>query len=133
MRAGSRLEKLSWPVVSPERGGVSALPVPRISTRYADAGRSHWLKFLGLTLLGYAVLGKGWAYVGYPPLFIGERLCREIVLPRLPGDFDGCLSTVDVEVVEDTHIYSSRDIVGPTRLSGQSPGGEEDPVAAERA
>jgi hypothetical protein len=46
------------------------------------------------------------------PLFIGERLCRELILPRLPGGFEGRVSTVDVEILKDAHIYSSRDIVG---------------------
>jgi O-antigen ligase len=31
-----------------------------------------WLAFLCLTLLGYALAGKGFAYIGVPPLFIGE-------------------------------------------------------------
>ena len=31
-----------------------------------------WLTLLCLTLLGYALAGKGWAYVGVPPLFVGE-------------------------------------------------------------
>lgn len=33
-----------------------------------------WLAALGWNLVGYAVLGKGWAYVGLPPIFIGEVL-----------------------------------------------------------
>lgn len=32
----------------------------------------RYLGFLGFTLAGYALLGKGFAYVGVPPLFIGE-------------------------------------------------------------
>lgn len=31
-----------------------------------------FLRFLGLILVGYAFLGRGFAYLGYPPLFIGE-------------------------------------------------------------
>src|SRR6185369_6087545 len=31
-----------------------------------------WLTLLCLTLLGYALLGKGGAYIGVPPVFIGE-------------------------------------------------------------
>jgi O-antigen ligase len=34
--------------------------------------RERWLTLLCVTLLGYAVLGKGWAYVGVPPVFLGE-------------------------------------------------------------
>lgn len=40
-----------------------------------DAGRRlQWLDLLCLTLLGYALFGKGWAYVGLPPLFIGDAV-----------------------------------------------------------
>jgi hypothetical protein len=31
-----------------------------------------YLFFLGIVLAGYAILGKGFAYVGIPPLYIGE-------------------------------------------------------------
>src|SRR5437879_4826483 len=33
-----------------------------------------WLALLSLTLLGYALFGKGWAYLGVPPVFIGEAV-----------------------------------------------------------
>lgn len=36
--------------------------------------RYNWLDLLCLTLLGYALFGKGWAYVGIPPLFIGDAV-----------------------------------------------------------
>jgi hypothetical protein len=42
-------------------------PNPR-SARLAD----RWLGLLCLTLVGYALSGKGWAYLGLPPVFIGE-------------------------------------------------------------
>src|SRR5258707_13560936 len=32
----------------------------------------HYLGLLSGVLLGYAFLGKGFAYIGYPPIFIGE-------------------------------------------------------------
>ena len=32
----------------------------------------RYLSFLGCVLAGYALMGKGFAYVGVPPLFIGE-------------------------------------------------------------
>lgn len=35
-------------------------------------GRNLWLNLLCVTLLGYALFGKGWAYLGLPPIFIGE-------------------------------------------------------------
>jgi len=34
--------------------------------------RWHWFSLLCLTLAGYAVFGKGWAYLGFPPIFLGE-------------------------------------------------------------
>ena len=43
--------------------------------RVAPAGetrRGYWLDALCLSLLGYALFGKGWAYIGIPPVFIGE-------------------------------------------------------------
>jgi hypothetical protein len=35
-------------------------------------GRYDWLGLMCVTLFGYALFGKGWAYVGIPPLFIGD-------------------------------------------------------------
>jgi hypothetical protein len=71
----SRLADVLWP------------EAPSASNRAS----SRWLVFLGVTLLGYALFGKGWAYVGVPPcLFIGEilLLCGVgTVLFR--GRFDG--------------------------------------------
>ena len=32
----------------------------------------RWLALLGLLLVGYALFGKAWAYLGVPPLYIGE-------------------------------------------------------------
>lgn len=32
----------------------------------------RYLRFLGIVLVGYAIAGKGFAYLGIPPLFIGE-------------------------------------------------------------
>jgi|SRR5579883_889106 len=33
---------------------------------------NRYLTFLGIVLLGYAVMGRGFAYLGFPPLYIGE-------------------------------------------------------------
>ena len=32
----------------------------------------YWLNFLCLSLVGYALLGRGWAYLGVPPVYVGE-------------------------------------------------------------
>jgi hypothetical protein len=43
-----------------------ALPQP--------ASTMRWLTFLCLTLLGYALFGRGWAYLGRSPVFVGETV-----------------------------------------------------------
>jgi hypothetical protein len=50
---------------APLTPGVARVPIP--------AG-GIWLALLSLTLLGYALFGKGWAYIGFPPVFIGEAV-----------------------------------------------------------
>jgi hypothetical protein len=51
------------------------------------------LTFLCLTLLGYALFGKGWAYLGVPPLFIGEAvLFCGVVSTLLFGRWRGALA-----------------------------------------
>jgi O-Antigen ligase len=37
-------------------------------------GIGLWLTFFCVALLGYALAGKGWAYIGIPPFFLGEAL-----------------------------------------------------------
>src|SRR5688572_18795410 len=34
----------------------------------------RWMLFLAISLLGYALVGRGYAYAGYPPIFISEVL-----------------------------------------------------------
>lgn len=47
-----------------------------------------WLALLGPTLLGYALLGRGWAYLGVPPIFIGEVvLAAGLALLVLSGEW----------------------------------------------
>jgi hypothetical protein len=41
------------------------------ASKPADLGDYYLLLLLG-TLLGYAFFGKGFAYLGFPPIFIGE-------------------------------------------------------------
>ena len=47
---------------------ISARPALRLELRASD----HYLVLLGGALLGYAVLGKLFAYLGIPPFFVGE-------------------------------------------------------------
>jgi hypothetical protein len=69
----------SGPLTSGSRGGT----FPRGGV---------WLALLSLTLLGYALFGKGFAYLGVPPLFIGEIvLFLGVVLFVLVGRWRGLL------------------------------------------
>jgi hypothetical protein len=57
----------------------------------------YWCSFLGLTLLGYALFGKGWAYLGVPPLFIGElALLAGLVSLARSGQWLGILDAPPV-------------------------------------
>jgi hypothetical protein len=50
---------------------VEALQSPLRSARFLE----HWyLELLCFALAGYAVLGKGFAYLGIPPIYVGEIL-----------------------------------------------------------
>jgi hypothetical protein len=51
----------------------------------ARSAASRWLTALFITLLGYALLGKAWAYLGVPPVFIGELVLAAGVAVALAG------------------------------------------------
>jgi len=44
----------------------------RTEARGALLRGDRYLAFLGFVLLGYALIGKGFAYLGLPPLYMGE-------------------------------------------------------------
>jgi hypothetical protein len=51
--------------------------------------------FLAIVLLGYALLGKGFAYIGFPPLYIGEiAFLSGIVVYVRTGAFIASLATL---------------------------------------
>lgn len=57
--------------------GLPAQPPAANSTVPSQGG---WLTLLCLNLLGYALLGRGWAHVGVSPIFVGELvLCCGVV------------------------------------------------------
>jgi hypothetical protein len=62
------------------------LPIPR-STSPGD----RYILALSCVLLGYAVMGKGFAYFGYPPFFVGELAFFAGLLVLLRS---GCLVAV---------------------------------------
>jgi O-Antigen ligase len=55
----------------------------------------RYLALLAIVLLGYALMGKGFAYLGFPPLYVGEIafLTGIVVLFRI-GAFVGALTTL---------------------------------------
>jgi hypothetical protein len=54
----------------------------------------RYLAFLAIVLLGYALLGKGFAYLGFPPLYIGEiALLAGIVVFVSSGAWIGSFAT----------------------------------------
>jgi prepilin-type processing-associated H-X9-DG protein len=44
----------------------------KTESRGALLGSDRYLVLLAITLLGYALMGKGFAYLGFPPLYVGE-------------------------------------------------------------
>jgi hypothetical protein len=44
----------------------------KTSSRDAVSGGDRYLALLAFVLLGYALMGKGFAYLGFPPLYVGE-------------------------------------------------------------
>ena len=44
----------------------------RYESRRALLAGDRYLAFLAIVLLGYALMGKGFAYIGLPPLYVGE-------------------------------------------------------------
>jgi len=63
--------------------------------RGAPSGGDRYLALLAIALLGYAIMGKGFAYLGFPPLYVGEIafLAGIVVFLRI-GIFVGTLVTL---------------------------------------
>jgi hypothetical protein len=55
----------------------------------------RYLAFLAIVLLGYAMMGKGFAYLGLPPLYVGEiAFLTGIVVFLRTGAFVGAIATL---------------------------------------
>jgi hypothetical protein len=55
----------------------------------------RYLGFLAIVLLGYALMGKGFAYLGFPPLYVGEiAFLSGIVVFLRSGAFVGAFATL---------------------------------------
>ena len=64
-------------------------------SRGALAEGDRYLALLAIVLLGYALMGKGFAYLGFPPLYVGEIaiLIGIVVFLRI-GAFAGAVATL---------------------------------------
>jgi hypothetical protein len=78
----------------PDMQGATAETLKRASRGALSAG-DRYLALLATVLLGYALMGKGFAYLGFPPLYVGEIafLTGIIVLLRT-GACVGALTTL---------------------------------------
>jgi hypothetical protein len=55
----------------------------------------HYLALLAIVLLGYALMGKGFAYLGFPPLYVGEiALLTGIIVFLRTGTFVGAFAAL---------------------------------------
>ena len=73
MTLGLFLILMRW---QPVLAGLLAVAVlgAGVVTYLRDVVRRAYLVLLGIGLLGYAVAGRGFAYLGFPPFFVGELL-----------------------------------------------------------
>jgi hypothetical protein len=68
---------------------------PRIGSKRALLTGDRYLVLLSVVLLGYAVMGKGFAYLGVPPLYVGEvALLSGLVVFLQTGASIGAFATL---------------------------------------
>ena len=77
-------------------GTMATAPgIPRRGSRTTLRWNDRYLALLAIVLLGYAVMGKGFAYLGFPPLYVGEfTFIAGIVVFLRVGAFAGVLATL---------------------------------------
>ena len=64
-------------------------------SRGAPSEGDRYLAFLAIVLLGYALMGKGFAYLGFPPVYMGEiAFLTGIVVVLRAGALVGALATL---------------------------------------
>jgi O-Antigen ligase len=82
-------------------------PMAQISSTSKPIGLSdQYLLLLSGVLLGYAMIGKGFAYLGLPPLFIGEiALCAGLAVVLRTGCLIAALATLPSLVLAATMIW----------------------------
>lgn len=59
--------------------------IPPTTVRARVAPQTRYLKVLGACLLGYAMFSRSFAYVGIPPLFVGEIMLAVGIFMALPS------------------------------------------------
>jgi hypothetical protein len=72
----------------------------RTESRGALSESDRYLTLLACALLGYALLGKGFGYLGFPPLYVGEIIfLTGIVVFLRTGAFVGAVTTIPALVL----------------------------------
>jgi hypothetical protein len=67
----------------------------KTESRRALSEGDRYLALLAIVLLGYALMGKGFAYLGFPPLYVGEiAFLTGIVVFLRTGALAGALATL---------------------------------------
>ena len=67
----------------------------KTESRRAPSEGDRYLTLLAIVLLGYALMGKGFAYLGFPPLYVGEfALLAGFVVFLRTGTWVASLSTL---------------------------------------
>jgi hypothetical protein len=84
----------------PAIGTAARIPTARSRTR------DRYLLFLVTILAGYALMGKGFAYLGFPPLYIGEiALLTGIIVLGRSGTVIASLATLPSVVLLVTMMW----------------------------
>jgi O-Antigen ligase len=74
---------------------AARIETSRGAYRSSLSGGDRYLALLAIVLLGYAVMGKGFAYLGLPPLYVGEvAFLIGIIVFLRTGAFVGVLATL---------------------------------------
>src|SRR5258708_28393488 len=77
----------------------------KTESRGALSEGDRYLALLAIVLLGYVLMGKGFAYLGFPPFYVGEiALLSGIVVFLRTGAFVGALATLPSVVLVVTMI-----------------------------
>src|SRR5690606_13033946 len=79
----------SWPNARPALIGAEG-----------TAAADRWVKLLGVAVFGYAVAGRGFAYLGVPPVFVGEVvLAAGLALAAWEGSLGRGLALAPMKVL----------------------------------